>query len=130
MQWVNGILKNRFIDVLRTPKRIETVTIDDPEKPITVKYEPSEKTLETTEIRQKCIENNPLFFEKHIRNKPQATIGKMIIMKYFEGKTFKQIASQFKIGRHTTISGFLYRELNNKKSKILDALRKCLQEEE
>ena len=129
MQWVNGILKNRFIDVLRTPKTIDTVTIDNPDKPIIIPDKPKEKILETSEVRQQCIENNPIFDAKHIRNKPQATIGRLIIMKYFEGKTFEQIASQFQIGRHTTISGFLYRELNNKKSKILDALRKCLQEE-
>ena len=54
----------------------------------------------------------------------------MIIMKYFEDQTFEDIASAFQIERHSTISGFLYRELKNQKSKILEALRKCLQEEE
>lgn len=128
MQWVNGILKNRFIDVMRAEKRFLIDSIDDPKQPPIVKSEPEVNVLEQTEARQKCIENNPIFYEKHIKNRSVATFGKLVIMKYFQGKTFQDMASEFAIDSHSTISGFLYREI--KKDKINKALRKCLQEDE
>lgn len=128
MQWVNGILKNRFIDVLRKEKPNQNLSIHhENAKEIPDDKSQKEDIWQKSDRRKKCIENSSTLQEKHIRGKDNATVAKLIIMKYFEEKTFEDIALEFNIPTHSTISSFLYRQI--KMSKIDLALRKCLQEE-
>lgn len=125
MQWVNGILKNRFIDVLRAEKPKQTISFDNLlTEPITPS---TAEEREESKMRRQCIESSSILQEKHLKNLPEATLAKIVVMKYFEGQTLQAIAENFQIPKHSTVASFLTRQI--KVSKFESALRKCLQDD-
>jgi RNA polymerase sigma factor (sigma-70 family) len=125
MQWVNGILKNRFIDVLRAEKPKQATSFDAFEtEPVTP---PTGKDREASDLRRQCIESNPILREKYIQKIPEATLARIVVMKYFEGQNLQEIALKFQIPKHSTVASFLSRQI--KVEKFQSALRKCLEDE-
>ena len=125
MRWVNGILKNRFIDVLRAEKPKQATSFSGFEtEPI---IPSTGEDREESRMRRQCIESSPVLREKHLKNLPKATLGTIVVMKYFEGLTLQEIAEKFQIPKHSTIASFLTRQI--KVSKFESALRKCLQDD-
>ena len=139
MQWVNGILKNRFIDVLRAEKPKQNDSWDDLLVEPKIPSKTEEQAKVEREMIKECIENSSALKEKHIRDLPKATLAAIVVMKYFENLTLKEIAEHFQIPKHSTVASFLARNISpstqkksskpEKLSKFQDALRKCLGED-
>jgi RNA polymerase sigma factor (sigma-70 family) len=125
MQWVNGILKNRFIDVLRSEKPKQATSFDGFDtEPVTSS---TGKDREASDLRRQCIESSSILREKHIQEIPEATLARIVVMKYFEGQNLQTIAEKFQIPKHSTVASFLSRQI--KVEKFQSALRKCLEDE-
>jgi DNA-directed RNA polymerase specialized sigma24 family protein len=125
MTWINRILRNKVFDAVARSKsyqdRYDPISIDEPisednpnsiaEAKLQDKIEEEESAkaedLESTDLRARLrqfIETDPegCLAKKHIREKPEATFQKILLMRLVP-MTWHAIADSFDISSHGTI---------------------------
>jgi DNA-directed RNA polymerase specialized sigma24 family protein len=126
MTWINMILNSRFLDLVeRYRPRHESISLDDPngsaESEVQEKIDKDDAIvddLETDYMARKLWEfimKDPdgHFAETHIRDYPDATLKKILLMR-LNRLTWQEIANQFNISSHSTISSFHDKNLRKK----------------
>jgi DNA-directed RNA polymerase specialized sigma24 family protein len=121
MQWATGILHFRFLDVLRKYRaRYESISFDNSDamaeamaEAEIAKMPKPESDLGTSELYQ-FIKTDPEghLAAKHIRNHPEATLQKILLMRLNDLK-WQEIADQLNISSLSTINNFSDRQLRN-----------------
>ena len=125
MTWINGILKYRFQDALRSYRsRHQSISIEDPESKAEAKIQAkidrddaviseSETAYMADKLRQ-FVNTDPEghLSAVHIRDRPAASF-KAILLLRIAGLTWQGIADRFDIPRHTTVTTFHDRQLRN-----------------
>jgi DNA-directed RNA polymerase specialized sigma24 family protein len=118
MTWINMILNSRFLDLVEKYRpRHESISLDNPngsaESEVQEKIDKDDAIvddLETDYMARKLWEfimEDPdgHFTENHIRNYPDATLKKILLMRLNRLK-WQEIANRFNISSHATINNF------------------------
>jgi DNA-directed RNA polymerase specialized sigma24 family protein len=115
MQWVNGILKYRFQDLLRKYRdRYESISFDNSDAMAEAKLaqmSSPESDSPASELSQ-FIKTDPEghLAQTHIRNHPEATLQRILLMR-FDGLKWQEIADRLNIPSHSTVNTFFDRQL-------------------
>ena len=126
MQWIKGILNFRFLDLLRKYReRYESVSFDNPdamvEAEVTKLSEPDPESSGSKLSR--FVETDPEgnLATNHIRNYPDATLQRILLMRLNKMK-WQDIAARLNISSHSTVNTFHDRKLE----QLEDYFRKYL----
>jgi DNA-directed RNA polymerase specialized sigma24 family protein len=134
MAWVNFLIKNQFISVIRDREK-KGITYLPKLKKIQSPFLPSlddldcyiatDETLSDAQILKQFLEDDPenLLKNEQIRDRHDITFQALAIAKFVEDKTWEEIATQSQISLQTICSFF-----NRCLQKLMPYFKKYLQE--